>query len=73
MTEVLDRACSICRVLRASHWLIDPEGRRNPGGWVCRRCGGRVVEEYRVKLDESWRLQPLRRIVDGVLVGASES
>jgi hypothetical protein len=40
----------------ATFWLIDPDGKRNPGGWVCRRHGQAIVKEYREKLGEGWTL-----------------
>lgn len=43
----------------ATHWLIHPDGTRNPGGWVCERHGREIVEEYRAKLQEAWTMQRL--------------
>lgn len=41
-------------------WLFAPEGRRNPGGCVCREHGRAIVEEYSQKLGETWTLVPLK-------------
>lgn len=43
----------------ATHWLFDPDGKQNPGGWACREHGDAVVEEYGAKLAEAWTLRPI--------------
>jgi hypothetical protein len=43
---------------RATYWLIQDDGRRNPGGHVCERHGRSIVAEYQAKLGEIWRLEP---------------
>lgn len=43
----------------ADYWLIQPDGRRNPGGWTCAEHGRATVTEYADKLGELWTLQPI--------------
>ena len=43
----------------ATHWLFDPDGEKNPGGWVCKAHGDAIVEEYAAKLGERWTLRPI--------------
>ena len=44
----------------AEVWLIQPDGKRNPGGYLCRNHGEAVVSEYAVILGEQWSLGPLK-------------
>ena len=39
-------------------WIIQPDGKRNPGGYSCRTCADESAEEYRQKLGESWSFEP---------------
>jgi hypothetical protein len=43
----------------AAYWLIQPDGKRNPGGWICANHGQAIVAEYAAKLGEHWTLQPI--------------
>ena len=43
----------------AAHWLIQPDGKRNPGGYVCDAHGQAITSEYSEKLGEVWTLGPL--------------
>jgi hypothetical protein len=40
-------------------WLIAPDGKKNPGGYMCKAHGEGIVSEYREKLGEEWRLVPI--------------
>lgn len=44
---------------RAAFWIIQPDGKRNPGGWICAAHGKAVVKEYAEKLGQRWTLQPI--------------
>lgn len=44
---------------KATHWLRAPDGKLNPGGYICEEHGAAVVEEYREKLGEEWELVEL--------------
>lgn len=39
--------------------LLDPDGKRVPGGGMCDAHAREVVTEYREKLGEEWRVEPL--------------
>lgn len=43
----------------ALYWLIEPEGRRNPGGYVCRVHAQATIDEYEIKLGETWTAEPV--------------
>ena len=43
----------------ATVWLVAPDGKPNPGGYLCQRCGARIVAEYAAKLGEFWTLHPI--------------
>lgn len=43
----------------AAYWLIQPDGKRNPGGWICVDHGKATVKEYAEKLRQNWLLQPI--------------
>lgn len=47
---------------KAIHWIVNPDGKDNPGGKVCEECGTGVVTEYKEKLEEVWTLRPLTEI-----------
>lgn len=40
----------------ATHWLVAPDGKLNPGGYVCWEHSRGVVEEFREKVGEEWGL-----------------
>ena len=40
-------------------WLIQPDGKRNPLGWLCQKHADAIVQEYAEKLGELWTLEPL--------------
>lgn len=48
---------------KADGWLIAPDGKPNPGGYVCRAHGEAVIAEYAEKLREWWSLAPLRGLL----------
>jgi hypothetical protein len=43
---------------RSYGWLFDPDGKPNPGGYVCREHGEAVVAELQEKIGERWTLVP---------------
>lgn len=43
----------------AAFWFIQPDGERNPGGWVCAEHGLATVKEYAEKIGQYWTLQPI--------------
>ena len=43
----------------ATAFLIQPDGKRNPGSRVCPRHGEAITVEYQEKLGESWGLEPI--------------
>lgn len=46
----------------ASLWLIQDDGRPNPGGWLCQLHATATIEEYRTKLGEVWRARPIDHV-----------
>ncbi len=51
-------SCQDCRAI-STHWLIAPDGERNPGGWVCKAHGESIVQEFSEKIDEQWTLMEI--------------
>ena len=47
----------------ATEWLIQPNGTKNPGGYVCREHAEAIITEYAAKLGEYWTTVPLAQIV----------
>ena len=48
------------RCLReATIWLHSPDGKRNPGGFVCQEHADEIIGEYQEKLGETWRTEPI--------------
>lgn len=45
----------------ATHWLVQPDGELNPGGFVCEAHGNAIIEEFAEKIDETWTLVKIRR------------
>ena len=43
----------------ATLWLIQDDGKPNPGGYVCRAHGEAIVAEFGAKLGECWTLIPI--------------
>jgi uncharacterized protein with PIN domain len=43
----------------SAFWLLNDEGRLNPGGNVCAECGASIVSQFREHLNETWSLIPI--------------
>lgn len=43
----------------AEGYIIQPDGKRNPGGLSCRPCADAPIQEYAEKLGETWAFEPL--------------
>jgi hypothetical protein len=43
----------------ATHWLIQDDGKPNPGGYVCLQHGEAIVSEFKNKLAEEWTLETI--------------
>lgn len=46
-------------LLQATHRLFAPDGKPNPGGRYCKNHGEAIVDEYKEKLHEEWKLEML--------------
>ena len=44
----------------AECWLIAPDGKLNPGGYLCQHHADAIISEYQEKLGEGWNSTPLR-------------
>lgn len=41
----------------AEGWIVQPDGKRNPGGTMCRKHAQEVIDEYQEKLGENWTFE----------------
>ena len=51
----------------AAGWLVAPDGKDVPGGHYCATHGQKIIDEFRVVLNEVWTLRPLTEVERHVL------